>query len=274
MAPTKITTREGLAFFHEKVDVETGILQHTTFAVADQDGIAYLGKSDLPKRDITFQQLASVLEPIPDDNLFPKWEPENTELTHALEDTLPHNICIKRPDLALYDIFHQHNALNILPKGFLEEANIMEVISKHPHPNIIRYHGYRVRRAYITGLVLERHPRTLIDFLKNKVGFVDKESFMGALESAIHLLHSLGLAHNDLHPANILVDEKGAPVLIDFGSTRETGAKLGTSRGTKGWINGEMKDYHTSDKNHDLLALEKIRMPERTAVCARYSSFV
>lgn len=50
------------------------------------------------------------------------------------------------------------------------------------------------------------------------------------------------------------------PVLIDFGSAREMGATLGTSRGTKGWIEGEMKDYHTSDKRHDLFAIDKIRV--------------
>jgi hypothetical protein len=48
------------------------------------------------------------------------------------------------------------------------------------------------------------------------------------------------------------------PILIDFGSARRMDTKLGTSRGTKGWINGEIKDYHTSDYRHDLFALEKI----------------
>lgn len=57
---------------------------------------------------------------------------------------------------------------------------------------------------------------------------------MQAPVSAIERLHSLDFAHNDLHPGNILVDEQGMSILTDFGSTRETGAKLGTSRGTKG----------------------------------------
>lgn len=82
---------------------------------------------------------------------------------------------------------------------------------------------------------------------------------MQALKSALYHLHSLGWAHNDIHPNNIMVSEKGMPILIDFGSAREIGAKLGTSRGTKEWIDGEMKDYHTSNKRHDFFALEKIR---------------
>ena len=82
---------------------------------------------------------------------------------------------------------------------------------------------------------------------------------MDALESAVSHLHSLGLAHNDLHPGNVLVDDRGAPVLRDFEAAREIGAKLGIRRGTEGWIEGEMEDYHTSDKRHDLFALGKIR---------------
>ncbi|KAK0111133.1 hypothetical protein ONS95_001509 [Cadophora gregata] len=86
------------------------------------------------------------------------------------------------------------------------------------------------------------------------------EPFLEALESAIHHLHSLNWAHNDLNPRNILVNEAGMPVLIDFGSSHEIGKKLTTSRGTKGWIDGDMKDYTTSEKRYDTPALAKIRV--------------
>lgn len=257
MAP-QVTAWEDLTLVDEEVDDETGEVRHTTFAVVDEDDTAYFGKSNHPKGNITFEQLTSALAPIPDDDIFPEWMPSDVELTRA-QDTLPLNIYIKRPNLSMYDIFQEHNVLNLIPEGLLEEARAMEMLSQHLHPNIIRYHGCRVRRGRITGLVLDRHPHTLTDYLKNEVGSVDQEAFMKALSSAIYHLHSLGWAHNDLNPSNILVNEEGMPVLIDFGSAREIGAKLGTSRGTKGWIDSDMKDYHTSDKGHDFFALEKIR---------------
>ena len=53
----------------------------------------------------------------------------------------------------------------------------------------------------------------------------------------------------------MLVDESkasgGMPILIDFGSAREIGSLLGTSRGTSGWIEGRIEDYTTSKKEHD-----------------------
>lgn len=82
---------------------------------------------------------------------------------------------------------------------------------------------------------------------------------MKALEGGIHHLRLLGWAHNDLNPGNVLVNETGMPILIDFGSSHPIGAKLTFSRGTKGWIDEDMKDYTMSEKRHDISALCKIR---------------
>lgn len=254
--PPQIKAWEDLAFFQEDVD-EASDIPYTTFAVVDEHDSAYFGKLDHPISDITLNQLTSALTPIPDDDIFPVWT-LGTGLTQA-QETSQAATYIKRPDLALYHVFREHNVLGLIPKGLSEEAEIMEKISKHPHPHIVHYHGCQIRRGRITGLVLDRHGSTLADYLKNKVGSVDKELFTRALTSAIDHLHSLGFAHNDLHPGNILIGEQGLPVLIDFGSCREIGAKLGTSRGTKGWIEGGLEDYNTSEKGHDFFALDKIR---------------
>jgi hypothetical protein len=49
------------------------------------------------------------------------------------------------------------------------------------------------------------------------------------------------------------------PVLVDFGSCREIGHELGISRGTMGWIEGDIRDYNLSEERHDWFAVEKIR---------------
>ncbi|KAL4781941.1 hypothetical protein BJX76DRAFT_359374 [Aspergillus varians] len=112
--------------------------------------------------------------------------------------------------------------------------------------------------GHITGLVLERHAHDLYTYLKDGVGVIDKRSFMDALELAIHHLHALGWAHNDLTPTNILVSREGMPVLIDFDGCQPVGTRLTYTRGTKEWIDGEIEDYTTSDEQHDLSALAKI----------------
>ena len=257
MSP-EVTNWGELTFFSEEFDSQTGEFQCTTFAVVHDD-VAYFGQLNIPKLEISFQQLSSALSPIPDYDIFPAWPPANVQLTQAPE-TVPADVYVKRPSLALYDVFKEHHVLYLLSQGLIEEAQVMEVLSRHPHPNIIRYYGCQVRRRRITGLVLDRYPADLTNYLKNGLGTIDKEPFMQALESAIHHLHSLGWAHNDLNPTNILVNKAGMPILIDLGSSHEIGKKLTTSRGTKGWIDEDMKDYTTSEKRHDIYALAKIRV--------------
>lgn len=50
-------------------------------------------------------------------------------------------------------------------------------------------------------------------------------------------LHSLGVAHNDLNPRNILLDENDRPVIFDLGSCKAFGEKL-TEGGIPKWNDG------------------------------------
>ncbi|KAI9831652.1 MAG: hypothetical protein M1819_004718 [Sarea resinae] len=256
MAP-QVTNWDDLMLISEEFETETNEFRYTMFAAVDGD-VIYFGQLNIPKRDLSFQQITSALSPIPDDQIFPQWPPSDMKATQAPE-VLPANIYIKRPNLSMFDVFKEYNVLHLLPQGLKEEVEAMEAICQHPHPNIIRYHGCQVRRGRITGLVLDRHPIGLRDYLKHEIGTINKELFMETLESAIHHLHSLGWAHNDLNPDNILINKAGMPILIDFGSAREIGQELSTSRGTRGWIDGEMMDYTKSEKRHDISALDKIR---------------
>jgi len=83
---------------------------------------------------------------------------------------------------------------------------------------------------------------------------LDKKKFMEALESSIDHLHSLGLAHNDLNPNNIMV-RNGLPVLVDFGSAGLFGASL-HSTCTPEWY---PEVVTTSEKKHDIECLAKLR---------------
>ncbi|KID85789.1 hypothetical protein MGU_07097 [Metarhizium guizhouense ARSEF 977] len=117
----QITKWEDLAFFDEEVDDETGQFQHTSFAAFDADDNAYFGKLNQTKSDIIFSQLSTALAPIPDNHLFPEWAPYNVELTKA-PDTLPPNTHVKHPNLSTYEMFQEHNVLDLISNGLLEEV--------------------------------------------------------------------------------------------------------------------------------------------------------
>lgn len=268
----KITQWSDFAHISDEVDPETGEFGYTMLVAVDADDGIHYADLPIPKSKASPQQAADALQPVPDCHIFPKWPSSpgksNMCLTKAsqLLQANGSRFFVKRPNLSQYDILKRHNAVHILAQALLEEAYAMEFLCQHPHPNIVRYHGCCSRGDYLTGIVLDRYPRTLADLVENGttpgVSF-DKAKFMGALQSAICHLHSLGWAHNDLNPTNILVNEvKGAdvvPILIDFGSARKVSAPLGMSRGTSGWIEGPIEGYVTSRREHDLFALNKIK---------------
>jgi serine/threonine protein kinase len=96
-------------------------------------------------------------------------------------------------------------------------------------------------------------------YIESKYGpAFDEEPFTSALTAAVEHLHCLGLAHNDINPANILLTEDQMPVLADFNSCHPIGEKLELSRGTEGCIDTE-DSWDTSETHHDFFAIEKIR---------------
>ncbi len=45
----------------------------------------------------------------------------------------------------------------------------------------------------------------------------DLQSFYQKLVTSVKKMHSLGVLHRDLHKGNVMIDENGDPVIIDFG---------------------------------------------------------
>lgn len=211
----------------------------------------YFGQLFKKKKEITLAQYNAALYHVPDIEIYPD-VPQDTKLTIAPGDMDDASAFIKRPGLNSYEIM---KGTNFVPKALLEETLIMERISRTPHPSIIHYLGCRVRRGRITSILLERLDQTLMQYIHDP-GFaqLDKLAFFQALELAVGYLHSLGLAHNDINPHNIMVKD-GMPVLIDFGSCQPFGARL-QSLGSPGWCE---EVFFTSEAKHDGYSLRKLR---------------
>jgi serine/threonine protein kinase len=200
---------------------------------------------------MTLEEYSSALRLIPDEELYPK-VPEDIQLTLVPENLDNDSAYVKRPGLTNYESM---KGTDFVPKALLDETLIMEQISKSPHPNIIGYHGCRVRRGRITAILLEQLEETLTQRASTpSIQELDQDGFLKALESAVDHIHSLGLAHNDINPDNIMF-KNGAPVLIDFGSCQPFGKRL-QSLGTPGWYE---ELFFTSEKKHDIYSLTKMR---------------
>ena len=180
---------------YEAFEINTHKFLYTTFSVIDGDDVFYFGQLSAPKLKISLEQYTAALERIPDEDLFPE-VPSDARLTVAANELDVNTLYIKRPRLRMYEEYKKDDMLSVIPTLLLDEARALQIISQQPHPYIIGYHGCRVQRGRITGLVLDKHPHDLKEYLKDGVGEIDKEAFMAALELAVRHLHSLGLAHN------------------------------------------------------------------------------
>lgn len=234
-------------FLVEYNDPETNNHQ-TTFLWMSEDDNVFFGRAST--NEITLNDYIKALEPVPDQDLFPEL-PADTELTIAVDYDEGSSFC-KRPGLFRYVPGFDFGT----PKQVLDETLIMETLSKNPHPSIIHFKGCRIKRGRITGIVVDKYDMSLEQFIKSaELKDLDLDSFLSDINSAVDHLHSLGLAHNDINPSNIMMGEKNKPVLIDVGSCQPFGKLLQTF-GTPGCFE---EDFWTSEKKHDDIALEKLR---------------
>jgi serine/threonine protein kinase len=227
---------------------ETDKFKCSRFTHFDSTDHVWIGqKDDVRKYELTVQDLNSALTVVPDEKAFPR-APEH--VTPAAT-TDPITCFVKRPQV--------HALLNedyapYVPQMLMDEVEALEFLKDHPHPNIVLYHGCKIERGYLTGIVLQRQPKVLDHrFLDDATAF-NVCAFESQLQAAVEHVHGFGFAHNDLNPSNIALNERDEPIIIDWGSSKKFGEQL-LSAGTPEWIDEE---FDVSKKEHDISALHKI----------------
>ncbi|MFJ7979134.1 serine/threonine-protein kinase [Lysinibacillus xylanilyticus] len=130
-------------------------------------------------------------------------------------------------DIALRDLDNK-TVVNRLPSTkqkfedlkeiFLNEASIMRQIN---HRNIVKYINHFEENESIY-IVMEYYEGTLLDQYLKDFSINDRDhlytSIFLPLIGALSYLHKKGILHRDIKPSNIMIDSKGIPYLLDFGS--------------------------------------------------------
>ena len=152
---------------------------------------------------------------------------------------------------------------------FLEEARFLAGFS---HPAIVGVH--RLLEANGTAyMVMDYVEGESYEARLRRIGKEpDQASLMaviGPIMEGIEELHAKHLLHRDIKPDNILIDKRGKPVLIDFGSARTSvGATMTmTSMVTHGY--SPIEQYQTKGKMGpwtDIYALGAVMCRAITAV--------
>ncbi|PBK64275.1 hypothetical protein ARMSODRAFT_1054458 [Armillaria solidipes] len=109
----------------------------------------------------------------------------------------------------------------------------------------------------MAGLCFKRYGQTLRDAVeKGTLKAGDIECILEQIEKGIQHIHGLGLVHNDINPANILLDADNAtPIIIDFNSCYKKGTSMDYNDGTFPWSN----DARIAEFENDDFVLDKVR---------------
>ncbi|OHS93707.1 CAMK family protein kinase [Tritrichomonas foetus] len=128
--------------------------------------------------------------------------------------------------LAENSIYHQKFAIKVAdlsaPKNSIRDCYINEVqiLKTLYHPNIVYIYDYFETHNYLFIVLEYCENRSLAHYLKKNHGNIsssDKKSIMLQIAQALEYCHEKGIAHLDIKPSNIVVDNLGNPHLCDFG---------------------------------------------------------
>ena len=153
----------------------------------------------------------------------------------------------------------------------LRELAACEVIRKHPHPNVVTYYGCIALDGRVAGLCFKRYRTDLMQKVNpdhlDKSTFVPEEDriparrtaarYLEGIAGGIRYLHSQGIVHNDLNPANVMIADDDTPVIIDFESSSSPGRALDRTKRTFGWFDPGVR---VSREANALDALEELRI--------------
>jgi serine/threonine protein kinase len=235
----------------------------TKFVLIDKHThAAWTGTLQMPKREITLEKARACLRRISDAVIYPAVTDDLVSSTFAAskyESFSTRTVWLKRPNIAIYDQV-EGAPTNVIADELMKEIRIYQLLERHPHDNIAGFFGCLEKDGRIVGILLKRYQATLSLRMRgyNQPTLNISSCIDGILAGAEHL-HSLGLAHNDLNPENIMFEEHhnvpDRPTIVDMGSCSRFGEEL-NQWGTPGWNEGFES---VSSKKNDRIGISKIK---------------
>lgn len=194
-----------------------------------------------------------------------EFQPDYSEVYTRATNT--DQLYVKRPNLLEYYPINDTNRKRIAEE-VLRETKVCEKLRLQAHPNIAEYFGCEVNDGMISGICFKQYKDSLQQRLNP--GHLNKREFarssrlhaawcsrvLKGIRNGLDHLHALGLVHNDITPANIMLDERETPIIIDFGSCRAEGESLKGVGRTYEWYDPEVK---TAKPSNDLDALVEMQ---------------
>jgi len=138
----------------------------------------------------------------------------------AIKEYFPKDFSFRNENNTITALKNQKDVFLIGLKSFVDEAMIL---AKFDHPNVIKVIKYfeKLRTAY---LVMEYCDGNSLNYiLKNeKISPKLLLKWFTSLLDGLEYLHKYKIIHGDIKPSNIFISSEGRPVLLDFGSAKQS----------------------------------------------------
>jgi len=140
----------------------------------------------------------------------------------AVKEYLPVEVAFREGDFSVHPVSENHSeSYRWGLDRFLEEAR---TLARFDHPNIVRVLSVfeMNNTAY---MVMRYESGHSFQQMLPKRATLDEERLVAILFpvlDGLRLVHEAGFIHRDVKPANIFVRGDGSPVLLDFGSARQS----------------------------------------------------
>ncbi len=140
--------------------------------------------------------------------------------TVVIKECFPEGLCYRDGKDVVARKTTQDKQIRSIVKMFMREARSL---AKLRHPNIVGVHGVFEENgtAYmVIDLIEGRDLFEVLDKSTRRLSPARVHDILMQLLDAIGKVHERGLLHRDISPDNIIIENSGTPVLIDFGAAR------------------------------------------------------
>lgn len=151
----------------------------------------------------------------------------NLDREVAIKEYLPGQFSVRNNDLTVTPTSDEHRAdFEWGLKRFISEAR---TLTRFEHPNLVRV--FSVFEMNNTAYMVMNYEvgKSLQQVLKSRKTLSESEimKILLPLMDGLVVMHEQGFIHRDIKPGNIFMRGDGSPVLLDFGSARQTRATAG-----------------------------------------------